>query len=342
MTEQLNKKPRIEYIDLFRAFGIILMIMGHIGFGGYFDKWIHAFHMPLFFFVSGWFYKSKKDLKSQIIKKVRSLLVPYVCFEIIQWAVLMVFVPEYRPLQTLFYIFFENTYKIPIENGTFGISPIPGAMWFLTAIFFCEVIYMLLDKIFACNYKLHISIAILVCAGMLAPKFLPFRLPWALDASLVGMGFFHIARSVKGTKAERVLNLKVLPALGAAVIVSALIFVCPGVNMRTGKYGFYLPFLILALGAIISGWNLFRYVEKLLSHGKVLSIISDWLKGIGKDSIVYLCLNQAVILGVTKLLDMIGLNGIIAKIPVLILTMGVLFLFELLICKTKLKVIIGK
>ena len=51
--QSLSKQVRIDYIDLFRAFGIILMIMGHIKFGGNFDKWIHAFHMPTFFFVSG-------------------------------------------------------------------------------------------------------------------------------------------------------------------------------------------------------------------------------------------------------------------------------------------------
>lgn len=40
---------RINYIDIFRSFGIIAMIMGHIGFGQAFDYFIHAFHMPMFF-----------------------------------------------------------------------------------------------------------------------------------------------------------------------------------------------------------------------------------------------------------------------------------------------------
>lgn len=48
-----NLTDRLNYIDCFRAIGICLMIMGHVGFGGHFDKWIHAFHMPMFFFVSG-------------------------------------------------------------------------------------------------------------------------------------------------------------------------------------------------------------------------------------------------------------------------------------------------
>ena len=56
-TGNVIRKSRMDYIDLYRAFGIILMVMGHIGFGGKFDKFIHAFHMPMFFFISGFFYK---------------------------------------------------------------------------------------------------------------------------------------------------------------------------------------------------------------------------------------------------------------------------------------------
>lgn len=47
-------------IDILKAIGIVLMIMGHIGFGGIFDYWIHSFHMPMFFIMSGFLAKRKK------------------------------------------------------------------------------------------------------------------------------------------------------------------------------------------------------------------------------------------------------------------------------------------
>lgn len=335
-------RERITFLDLFRAFGIILMLMGHIKFGSIFDKWIHAFHMPMFFFVSGWFYKQKDNSRHQIIRKVKTLLLPYIVFELVQWIVLIPFVPEYRNFRTLLYIFTENTYKIPVENGTFGISPIPGAMWFLTSIFFIEVIYIVLDKALGLNWKLHVTIAVIVIIGMLAPTVLPFRLPWALDASFVGIGFFHVARACRGTNAEKFLNLKLWQALIVGLVISASIMICPKINMRTGNYGWYVPFWINALGAIIAGWNLSRYVEKLFKYDGVLEKIGLWFKGIGKNSIVYLCLNQIVILAVTKVLYLVGIKGFIAKVPVLTLTMVILLVFEKLICGTKLKIIIGK
>jgi len=318
------------------------MIMGHIKFGGHFDKWIHAFHMPMFFFVSGWFFKSKDNVGHQIIRKIKTLLGPYIVFELILWIVLMPFVPEYGSFRTLLYIFTENTYKIPVESGTFGISPIPGAMWFLTAIFFIEVIYIVLDKILGCNWKLHILVVILDVLGMLAPTVLPFRLPWALDASFVGIGFFHIARITKGTKAERLLHLKLWQTLTLGAAFSILVMICPKINMRTGNYGWYVPFWINALGAIIAGWNLSRFVDHFFNHIASFRRIGVWLKNIGKNSVVYLCLNQTVILAVTKVLYLVGIKGFIAKVPVLILTMVILLVFEKLICGTKLKTIIGK
>lgn len=72
---------RIEYIDIFRAFGIILMVMGHVMFGRSFDYFIHAFHMPMFFFVSGFLYKNN-DIPFLMFlwKKAKSLLIPYYVF----------------------------------------------------------------------------------------------------------------------------------------------------------------------------------------------------------------------------------------------------------------------
>ena len=342
MEEKSYKTGRIEYLDIFRAFGIILMIMGHIKFGSYFDKWIHAFHMPMFFFVSGWFFKTKESIGTQIAKKVRSLLLPYVFWEIFLWAILMIFVSEYRSLQTLQYIFTENTYKIPIENGTFGISPIPGAMWFLTALFFVELIYILLDWVLGCNWKLHVAVIFISCTGMLVPTLMTFRLPLALDSAFVGIGLFHIARMTKGSKAERIMDLKPWQTLAIGAVVSISIIICPTINMRTGNYSWYITFWINALGAIAAGWNISRYTEKLLSGRRILSRVSGWLKRIGRNSIVYLCFNQIVILAVTKGMDMIGIKGIVAKVPILIFTLAILSCFEVLICKTKLKALIGK
>lgn len=66
---------RIGYIDFLRGFGIICMVMGHIGFGTLFDKLIHCFHMPMFFIISGFLhYLIIKLIHMERIKTVLTFL----------------------------------------------------------------------------------------------------------------------------------------------------------------------------------------------------------------------------------------------------------------------------
>lgn len=66
----MKEIKRFDEIDILKSMGIILMIMGHIGFGGIFDYWIHSFHMPMFYFISGFLYrKSELSLREFLIKK---------------------------------------------------------------------------------------------------------------------------------------------------------------------------------------------------------------------------------------------------------------------------------
>jgi fucose 4-O-acetylase-like acetyltransferase len=78
----IEERRRIEYLDIFRGIGIILMVMGHIGFTGHFDYFIHAFHMPMFFFVAGYFFNEQVEARFFILSKIKTILIPYVSFGI--------------------------------------------------------------------------------------------------------------------------------------------------------------------------------------------------------------------------------------------------------------------
>ena len=81
---------RIEYIDGLRGFAIFLMVVGHVIPDLYLNRqivlpnlqtWIYAFHMPLFFTISGYFiYRDSKitakEAMNQIYKKFLQLLLP--------------------------------------------------------------------------------------------------------------------------------------------------------------------------------------------------------------------------------------------------------------------------
>lgn len=52
---------RIEYIDIAKGLGMILVVVGHCINGKTFPgTWINSFHMPLFFILSGLCFSEKK------------------------------------------------------------------------------------------------------------------------------------------------------------------------------------------------------------------------------------------------------------------------------------------
>uniref|UniRef100_UPI001C2F5592 acyltransferase family protein n=1 Tax=Micrococcus sp. GbtcB5 TaxID=2824750 RepID=UPI001C2F5592 len=52
---------RVEWIDTAKGMGIFLVILGHTGsLGGRITNYIYSYHMPLFFFLSGYLFSVGK------------------------------------------------------------------------------------------------------------------------------------------------------------------------------------------------------------------------------------------------------------------------------------------
>lgn len=49
----MDSIKRIDWIDVAKGIGIILMVMGHTSMPDAINRWIYSFHMPLFFLLSG-------------------------------------------------------------------------------------------------------------------------------------------------------------------------------------------------------------------------------------------------------------------------------------------------
>ena len=307
-------------MDVFRSLGIIAMVMGHIGFGGKFDHFIHAFHMPMFFFISGFFYKRKNySIKEYIDRKAKSLLVPYISFGIFHYLVSVAFAgPSIKPVLHLLTV---NTEGLPIA----------GALWFLTALFLTDTIYFLLDK---WNAMWLIIPAVLI--GSFADQILPYPLPWALSAACVGLGLYWLGQISKKyeNKLEKIYNMNWFQILIVGAITTGLIFVNEYVNMREGKYGFLPLFWINAWLSICLGIS----ISKLICKTDKI----EWLTYIGRNSIVYVCLNQIVIQVLCKVFSYVTMPKMLSNLLVLILSLTVLRILSMLFMKTKLKIFIGK
>ncbi len=82
---------RLNYVDYARGLAILLVVIGHLcryNFEGDNAKavfyFIYSFHMPLFFFLSGYVVMMSRaslyDYKSFILRKMQTLLIPFFCW----------------------------------------------------------------------------------------------------------------------------------------------------------------------------------------------------------------------------------------------------------------------
>ena len=220
------------------------------------------------------------------------------------------------------------------------MQPVPGALWFLTSLFIAEIVYVLIRTFIPNRPVAHIMVAITIVIGMVAPSYI--RLPWGADTVLVGAGFLHAGSLFRqNDKLSKLLNLRLLPVILWGDI-TALIFLNYPVNLRSGNYHMWILFWVNAIGVIVVGWNIVKILDKRLSDVKFIKVIRERLIHIGKNSIIYLCLNQFVIAVIVKVLNRFASYEVVLKIPELLLTLITLCIAERIICNTKLKIIIGR
>lgn len=130
---------RLNYIDMAKGIGIILVVLGHIVYTEpHVMVWISSFHMPLFFVIAGVMMAIKDreitDVKAEIIHRARGIVIPYLWFSALY-----------------FVLDIGNVALGKIDIHTFKVNLISSltfygksVLWFLTALFLAEVYFILL------------------------------------------------------------------------------------------------------------------------------------------------------------------------------------------------------
>jgi polysaccharide biosynthesis protein PslL len=75
------QRSRLGYIDIAKGIGILLVVMGHNDFSlisPFLFKLIYSFHMPMFFFMSGIFFKPDTSFLALVRRRFDSVLRPYI------------------------------------------------------------------------------------------------------------------------------------------------------------------------------------------------------------------------------------------------------------------------
>jgi acyltransferase len=299
---------RLHWIDTLKGIGIILVVLAHYSLPIAFDTYIFSFHMPLFFFISGFLFDFGKYAESAstfVKERFKSLIVPYFCFAVITCIFCFLLDELYTPEITSIK-FFENsmlhgTSHILVAFGP-AISYNPP-LWFLTCLFVTELLfYGLAKEYYGEPRRLVFWLIIAGVTGYLYPAYVPFRIPWNIDVALVAIVFYgagNLFRKFAETESRSSFSLKLdsgfiekfskierylplIPALSSLLYLGYLLKFPTDdkVNMNVLKYGDFFSFYLFAFSGIFTS----VYLSRRFVNSKVLEYY-------GRNSLIILALH---------------------------------------------------
>lgn len=221
-------QKRIEYLDLAKGIGIILVVLGHYlevfmreNFdGNMLHILIYSFHMPFFFLISGILFKdiNGNDFRKWIERKIKTLIMPSYLF-----ILLTIIVNEI--LGSLGFVLFSkmnfSTKNIVRTLLQFRVESLCN-MWFLPTLFFAEILICLIHILIKKNiYRILTILAISVLgAGYICIISKP--LPFNLDNAMLLSIFIEVGYQIKKVVDQKKYNFITMIVLFLIWIVTCL------------------------------------------------------------------------------------------------------------------------
>lgn len=142
-------KDRINWIDWAKAIAISFVVFGHIPQepGSFPQSYIVIFHMPLFFFISGYLTKKEYPNKEIFKKYWYTLIIPYICYNLIFYPYWFVRRMIEDPQTTYFDFFKPILGTLFLQHETSISVMLNGVTWFIVILLEYKLILSLCNKI---------------------------------------------------------------------------------------------------------------------------------------------------------------------------------------------------
>lgn len=299
------KKERIGFIDVAKCIAMILVIHNHwmLDYNNSHIKiFIAAFHMPLFFLLSGLTIKSpsnKTDIKMHIFKRIKYILLPFYL-----WS----FMYTGFGLKKLLFILWGSNPSIGMAGGI-------GGSWFLPCFFIADLIacFILWFSRKQKRWILVLSVLCFVISWMLGKVHISYGFPFNFDVALSGAaficigyyarerGFFNVIEKLKVSKQFCfIFILFIITIVFAFCNYSAYSNAYGRLVMALGYYGNYFLFVIGG----ISGSLLIMMISICIQNTK----ISGYLKKVGTNTFSILMVQQLCIGIMEKIISKLNIS----------------------------------
>lgn len=270
---------RIEYIDLAKGICIIMVICVHCGMCLSFPG-LDSMRMPLYFILSGLFFKTYGGLKNFIIKKTNKILIPFIFFYLLGYVAFYI-IKAVRP----------EMIELTVANGILdvfvGRQYFNGPIWFLLVLFWTNILFCIIHLYIKPEWGRAIAVTILTAIGFVLAKF-KIGLPFIGDVSLTVMPFFYFGYLLKKSeilypnKYDKFLPLYAILLYGVAFMIDYFFDLRFYVHYNIIE-GNFLLILILSICCALSVILLCKWIKRI-------PVISYF----GRYSIIALCTHNFI------------------------------------------------
>lgn len=327
---------RIQWIDMAKGYGMIFVIIGHWNIP-YITDYLYAFHIPLFFFLSGVVYSLKKSFALFFKTKIQRIIIPYFCLGITVVFSNLLFSKGFG---------FGLT-DVVKEARLLVVQERYTTLWFFACLLILNILMYPLIRYVRCRWLSDFIVFIICLCGILLWRNGILVLPWNIDAAMVVLPFFYGGYRLK----EVLISLGNIQKRHFYIIVivtffGILVWLLNTWNMAlTGEKVdlFYSNLNIELLTFLAATIGVAMIVLFSMSH------INCIIKYIGENSILFFVWHQTIILQVLcRIYWKIGImqsNYIeinIIKCFSVILTLVIITILNEVIIHSGLKYILGR
>lgn len=172
MNNSIFIPNRLNWIDWAKALAITLVVYGHTPAerGDFLHNYITSFHMPLFFLISGYLTKKEYMGKATLTKYWHTLIIPYLCYNIIFYPYWAIRFNIEHPTTDWFDYVKPLIGTIMLQIKTPFNDYLNGVTWFIAALFVMKIILSSCNKYKIGKYVILVLV-ILIAIFYIANEF---------------------------------------------------------------------------------------------------------------------------------------------------------------------------
>lgn len=262
---------RVQYIDIAKGIGILLVVLGHNDLAAYhpmLHRFIYAFHMALFFFLSGIFFKPERSFKEIFTRRFKTLIKPLI------FALLLIYGISVFFGKMSFAMALQRLLKSLYMTGPY-LNWVQ--LWFLPVLFLINLyaffFYRATQKL-PQNWMRWLVLVISLWIGTLwlpymwtfdftimGRSFSTYGLPANVDLILLGGFYFVLGREIYRQLPERFFESWVTLLVSAVVLFGMVFSLDIPVDFNTREYTSWTLNTIEAIAGIIFILSLSRQIE---------------------------------------------------------------------------------